>query len=323
MVVRGLKIDPPLFLAPMAGLTHTALRRLVARLGGCGSFSTEMLSARSLRAESPDTSPWLMRTESEKPLFWQVLVTTVDEVEASVAKVAGFGADGVDLNYGCPAPDIRKRGGGSKLMERPELAGEIACAARRSAGELPLSAKIRLGETGDEGYLRDFCQMLAASGVDMITVHARFRRDSYGRKPKWEWIGKIKGWVDVPVIGNGSICTPAQARSCLDLTGCDGLMVGREAAKRPWVFNELAREVYGMEIPVARPVLPEVWREFCVNVEESFQPEKRLGRLKEFTHYFAQNYAFGHTLASAVQGAKAMEDAKIRAEAFFAKTEER
>lgn len=302
----------------MAGLTHTAYRRLLARLGGCGCFYTEMLSARSLRAESPDTSPFLMHTAVERPLVWQVLVTNVAEVETGVAKVASLGADGVDLNYGCPAPDIRKRGGGSKLMERPELAGEIAAAARKAAGDLPLSAKIRLGETGDEGYLKDFCQMLAACGVDMIAVHARFRGDSYGRKPKWEWIGKVKGWVEIPVVGNGSICTPADARACLELSGCDGLMIGREAARRPWVFNEIATEVYGAQLPAERPVLPLLWEEFAANLEESFRPEKQLGRLKEFTHYFAQNYAFGHVFATKVQSARTMEDAKARARDFFA-----
>lgn len=320
MNIRGLTVDPPLFLAPMAGLTHTAFRRMVARFGGCGCLFTEMLSARALRAEDPDRSPWLMRTPAEKPLSWQILASTPEEVEVAARAVARFGADAVDLNFGCPAPDIRKRGGGSRLMESPALASEIVRAARKSAGELPLSAKIRLGESEDEGYLAEFAAMLEEGGVDLIHVHARFRGDIYGRKPKWEWIGKVKRRVGVPVVGNGSIFSVADARACIAASGCDGLMVGRGAAQKPWIFNELAREVYGAEIEPASFRLADVWSEFASNLQ-IFPEEKRLGRLKEFTHYFALNYAFGHTLASQVQSSRAFEVAVERAWKFFNLTE--
>lgn len=320
--VRGLTVDPPLFLAPMAGLTHTAFRRIVARFGGCGCLFTEMLSARALRSEDPEHSPWLMRTPEETPLCWQILASTPEEVGVGARAAAAFGADAVDLNFGCPAPDIRKRGGGSKLMEKPSLASEIVAAARKSVGELPLSAKIRLGETEDEGYLSEFAAMLEEGGVDLIHVHARFRGDIYGRKPKWEWIGKVKRRVGVPVVGNGSIFSAADARACIESSGCDGLMIGRGAAQKPWIFNELAREVYGSCIAPAEFALREVWSGFALNLEV-FPAEKRLGRLKEFTHYFALNYAFGHTLASHVQSSRTVEEAVERAGKFFSLMEEK
>lgn len=320
--IRGLIIDPPLILAPMAGLTHTCFRRLVVEFGGFGALFTEMLSARSLRCEDPDSSPFLMRTAREAPLFHQVLASTPEEVATGITVLRGIGAEAFDLNFGCPAPDIRRRGGGSRLMERAGVASAIVEAARRAAGELPLSAKIRLGETLDEPLLLDFARMLEEGGVDLIHVHARLRGEPYGRRPRWDWIGKVKNAVRVPVTGNGSIFSAEDARACLAASGCDGLMIGRGAATKPWIFREIAREVWGRPLDAAEPDRREVYRAFARNLNENFPPEKRLGRLKEFTHYFALNYTFGHTLASKVQAARTMETALSGAEDFFALMED-
>lgn len=310
-------MDPPLFLAPMAGLTHTALRRIIARLGGAGCLFTEMLSARSLRSENPAKSPFLIKTATEKPLCYQILASNSQEVEEGVLAVKGFGADAVDLNFGCPAPEIRKRGGGSRLMENPVSASEVVASARRAAGTLPLSAKIRLGETLDEKFLVDFCRMLEGEGVDLIHVHARLRGEPYGRKPRWDWIAKVKNAAGVPVVANGSVTDVSSARACLGQSGADGLMIGRAAAAKPWVFAVIAHEVYGFGPNPPVPDVPGVYREFMEYVKESFEPAKRLGRIKEFTQYFALNYAFGHSLFSAVNASRSVEEAEERALHFF------
>jgi nifR3 family TIM-barrel protein len=300
----------------MAGLTHCALRELTARHGGVGVFTTEMLSARSLRHENPAHSPYLRRAVTDRPLCYQILASTGEEVGQAAAAVERFGADAVDINFGCPAPAIRKRGGGSRLMEDPETAAGVVGSARR-ATKLPLSAKIRLGETLDEGRFTEFCAMLEAEGVDLITVHARLRGEPYGRPPRWEWIGRAKSAVRVPVVGNGGIFSPAEARACLAASGCDGLMVGRGAAMRPWVVRDIAREVYGAALPGEPVFRPAEYRRFLGLLEEGFLPERRLGRLKRFTHYFASDYTYGHVLASRVQSARSWEQAAERAECFF------
>ena len=302
----------------MAGLSHTAFRRLVGESGGVGLLSTEMLSARSLPREDP-SSPYLQRTPEERPLSYQLLVAEPGEVGPALDALHRLGADAVDLNMGCPASEARNRGGGSRLMEHPERARSIISEARRLT-PLPLTAKIRLGERLHEPSLRDFCTLLEGEGVDLITVHARLRGEPYGRRPRWDWVGKVKAWVSVPIVANGGIFGVEDARRCLSSAACDGLMVARGAAVRPWLLSEIASALWGRAAgpPPAKPAL---YRRFSALLVESFPPERRLGRLKELTHYFSQNYAFGHNLASAVQSSRTLEEALARADAFFERSD--
>ncbi len=315
--IRNLTLSPPLLLAPMAGLTHSALRSVIAGFGGVGLLATEMLSARRLPAENNEISPYLIRTESEKPLSYQLLVTSGEEVEPAVEALHRFGADAVDLNLGCPAPRVRSAGGGSCLMNEPDIIRRIVTTARKKT-QLPLTAKIRLGENLDAQRLKNFCHMLEGEGIDMLTVHARLRKEGFNRKPRWDWVGRVKQWLGIPVIANGSITSVKDARACLAISGADGLMIGRAAAERPWIFSELARGLYGVETPAADVVLPAVYRQVLTGLVSRFRPERRLGRLKEFTHYFARNYTFGHHLASSVQSSGSIDEAWMRASAFFA-----
>ncbi|MBI5015644.1 MAG: tRNA-dihydrouridine synthase family protein [Deltaproteobacteria bacterium] len=303
----------------MAGLTHTAFRRLVRELGAGGLLTTEMLSARSLPREDRAHSPYLRRTPSERPLSYQLLVADPAEVAPALDVLHAEGADACDLNMGCPAPQARRRGGGSRLMERPDVARAIVAEARRRTG-LPLTAKIRLGERLEEAPLREFCCMLEAEGIDLVTVHARLRGEPYGRRPRWDWAGKVKQWLRVPVVANGGVFDETDAQRCLAASSCDGIMVGRGAAVRPWFLADVAAALRG-ETPAAPPALPAVYQRFAVLLGESFAPERRLGRLKEFTRYFAQSYAFGHTLTSAIQASRSLGEALDRAQAFFAAEE--
>jgi tRNA-dihydrouridine synthase B len=314
--IRNLRIDPPLLLAPMAGLTHTVLRRVIAGFGGIGLLSTEMLSARKLPRENPNVSPYLIRTAAEKPLSYQLLISGVEELAPALGMLHACQADAVDLNLGCPAPTIGRFGAGIKLMERPDEVRRITAAARKLTS-LPLTAKIRLGLELDEGKLKSFCTMLEDEGVDMLSVHARLKHESFARRPRWEHITKIKEWIRIPIIANGGIFSVEDARECLRATSADGLMLGRGAAIKPWLFAQIARDVFGCEIPEPELSLPGLYGTIVDSLIESFRPEYRLGRLKEFTHYFARNYEFGHHLASRVQSSKTVDEARERAEAFF------
>jgi len=317
MRLGGKEIWPPLLLAPMAGLTHSALRTTILHFGGIGLLSTEMLAAARLPVERADHSPYLVRTPQESPLSYQLLLAEDKNMPRIFEALHRLRADVVDLNLGCPAPLVRRAGGGSSLMEDPERVRRIVACARKLTS-LPLTAKIRLGETLDEGKLRDFCRMLAGEGIEMLTVHARLRAEPFARRPRWAWVGKVKGWVNIPVVANGSIDSAASARCCLEESGADGLMIGRAAARTPWIFAVIAREVYGMEIPEPDICLPRLYQEFVSALVQRFHPDRRLGRLKEFTHYFAKNYFFGHHLAAKVQASCSLEAAWAQAAAFFA-----
>ncbi|WP_051308923.1 tRNA-dihydrouridine synthase family protein [Desulfogranum japonicum] len=313
--VRGLEISPPLLLAPMAGLTHSALRTTIQSCGGIGLLSTEMLAAWRLPNENATVSPFLFRTKSEKPLSYQILINDVSQLEPAVQALHRLQADAIDINIGCPAPRVRKAGGGSALVEKPQLLRDILSRARNIT-EGPLTAKIRLGD-GNEAVLKPFCQMLVDQGVDMLSIHARLQGESFARKPHWSMIAEIKKWVNVPVIANGGIDSVNTARACLDQSGADGLMIGRAAAAKPWLFAEIARDLYNEKGLDTNYSKVELYNQFCKALNERFRIERRLGRLKEFTHYFATNYAYGHHLASKVQASNTMEQAVERAQHFF------
>ena len=196
-------------------------------------------------------------------------------------------ADAIDLNMGCPERSVGSSGGGFALMEQPDNARRIVIEARKSTS-LPLTAKIRLGVELDEHALKDFCTMLEDEGVDMLSVHARLKKESFARRPRWEWIARIKEWLTIPVVANGGIFAVRDADDCLSASGADGLMLGAGAVIKPWLFAEVARELYDCNIPGPAVFLPVVYGNFIAHVEELFRPERRLGRVKKFTYYFRQ-----------------------------------
>src|SRR3990170_2790312 len=202
--VRNLQINPPLILAPMAGLTHSALRQIIFGFSGVGLLSTEMLSAKRLPTESPRVSPYLIRTASERPLSYQLLISTAGELAPAIDVLHELKADAIDLNMGCPAPAVGKMGAGFRLMEQPEDVRRIVAEARKRT-TLPLSAKIRLGAELDERKLKDFCTLLEDEGIDMHSVHARLKKESFARRPRWESVGGVKDRIKIPVIVNGGI----------------------------------------------------------------------------------------------------------------------
>lgn len=314
--IRNLQINPPLLLAPMAGLTHSALRQIIFGFGGIGLLSTEMLGAKRLPTENARLSPYLIRTASEKPLSYQLLVASAGELAPAIEALHELKADAVDLNMGCPAPTVGKIGAGIRLMERPEDVRSIVVEARKRTA-LPLTAKIRIGSELDDEKLKGFCTMLEDEGIDMLSVHARLKKESFARKPRWDYVAKIKEWLRIPVVVNGGIFSVQDAENCLRISGADGLMLGRGAAIRPWLFAEIARELYGCTNAMPTVSLPMVYNNFIDIVNELFRPEYRLGRLKEFTHYFAHNYKFGHHLASRVQSSASVDEARERATLFF------
>jgi tRNA-dihydrouridine synthase B len=298
----------------MAGLTHSALRQILSGFGGVGLLSTEMLSARKLPRENPRVSPFLLRTAREQGLSYQLLTSSAEEIAPAIDALHTMQADSIDINMGCPAPAIGRYGGGIKLMDDPERARCIVAAARKRTA-LPLTAKIRIG-IEDERRLRDFCVMLQDEGIDLLSVHARMKHESFARRPRWEYLAKVKGWLAIPVVANGGIFSVGDAEQCLAMSGADGLMIGRGAAVRPWLFAEISREVFGRAVAEPTVFLPGLYISFLENLE-LFRAPYRLGRLKEFTHYFARNYQFGHYLASRVQSSQSLEEARERAGNFF------
>ncbi len=322
--ISGLDISPPLFLAPMAGLTHSALRQLILDFGPVGLLSTEMLSASSLPHENPDISPYLIRTPRERPISYQLLVYRADHAEKAVEKILTLGADCIDINLGCGAPKVVKKGGGIALSRDPDRLKEIIRRIKELCS-LPITVKIRLGQRSDTSAstFKDRCLFLQDLGIDALYIHARFDKEPFARPPRWEMTVKAIESLSIPAIINGGIFTIEDARRCFKITGADGIMIGRGAAIRPWIFRDICLCLFSKEGAQAQaPDLPATWLKFFQYLEELFPRERRLGRLKEFTHYFSQNYAFGNRLAMSVQRSKTMAEAKIKALEFFSRNSE-
>jgi len=314
IILRNLKIDPPLALAPMVGLSHSALRSLLLELGGVGLFFTEMLSAKRLPQDNESVSPSLIRSAAEYPLFYQLFLHDRSLVIPAVEKLHRLGAQGIDINLGCPAPRLRKRGAGCALTKDPVAVRKIIAAFRNST-DLPLSVKIRLGETLDERKYLELCKIIEGEGADCISIHARLNHEKFCRKPRWQWIAEAKNSIAIPIFANGGIFTVEDAENCLNISGADGLMIGRGAAVRPWIFAEISAFLSdGHCDPV---VLRDIYRRFSTLLKLRFSRERRLGRLKQFTHYFAESYLYGHQLACSVQKSTSMEQAIEQAERFF------
>ena len=189
----------------------------------------------------------------------------------------------------------------------------------RRCTELPLSVKIRLGNILDSAKTRDLCRLLEDEGVELITVHARLNGEKFCRKPRWEAVGEVRHAVSIPMLINGGIFSVEDARASLNLSGADGLMVGRGAVEKPWLCADIAKEIYGISgsgqsrSPVA------VFFKFVDLLEQRFAPERQLGRLKQFTTHFAAPFTFGHHLAAAIQSSRTINQAKQRATDFFLK----
>ena len=318
--IRNIRVDPPLVMAPMSGLSHTALRRLITEYGGCGLLYTEMLSARALPFETTDTSSWLARSTKERPIIYQLLVSSEEELPAAIEKVESCGADGLDLNMGCTAAAITKRGGGIALMKDLKRAEHIVRTSRAAIG-LPLTAKIRLGWSLSWDSLRDFCLMLQDSGVDALSVHPRLKEDRFKRPARWEYIAKIKRLLDIPVIGNGDVGSPEAALRMFRQTGCDAVMIGRAAVQRPWLFSQVAAALASSPYTLRPPKPPEVYKRFVELLQDSVESMYALPLLRKFTFYFAMNYAFGHTLWRLVHNSVSLANAAERAEHFFSTQE--
>ncbi len=238
MVITNFKIQSSLFLAPMAGYTDSVFRKICKKFGA-DIMVSELLSSEALVREDETTLRMCRFEDIERPFGLQIF-GAVPEVMAAAAKLIEerYRPDFIDINMGCPARKVVRKGAGAALLKEPEKAAAIARAVIQAVN-LPVSAKIRTGwRLGAENAV-SVSRLLEAAGVSFITVHARSRDMGYGRPPLPEWIGKVADAVTLPVVGNGGISTPKQAVEMFDNTGCQAVMIGHGALGNPWIFGQI------------------------------------------------------------------------------------
>lgn len=251
--IGPLAVDPPVVLAPMAGVTNAAFRAL-CRSYGAGLYVSEMVSARALVERNLSTAVRLAFAGDE-PVRSVQLYTVAPRVAAAAVRrvVDEFGADHVDLNLGCPSPKVTRRGGGAALPVHRVLFEDIVTAAVRAAGPVPVTVKMRMGVDQQTLTYLDCARAAAGAGVAAIALHARTAEQLYSGHADWAAIARLKEAVaDVPVLGNGDIWTAGDALEMMARTGCDGVVVGRGCLGRPWLFGDLAAAFAGQPVPAPR-----------------------------------------------------------------------
>ena len=312
-IIRGRRFAPARFCAPLVGYTHSAFRRLIADLGGCGAVWTEMLAARQILSENFSTSPWLRRRPQESCLVYQLMVSAEDPVERILDRLGEAGADALDLNLACTAKSTRSCLAGSTLFEDLDSLRAVLYKVRRLWPHV-LTAKIRLGHQGPEWQPRfaERVRLLEEAGVDAVILHTRFLDERFKRRARHELLPWAASLTRLPLIANGDLSGPETLQEQSNhLQSVSAVMLGRMAVVRPWIFATWDRP--------GKVDLAAIWEMMCHHVMEDFPPAQALRRLQMFARYFAANFKFGHQFKVDLARALSLEDIRRRAYGFFSR----
>ena len=235
--IGNVELDNNLILAPMAGVTDMSFRQL-CREQGCGLLVTEMVSAKAILYKNRNTKELMAIGEGERPVSLQLFGSDPEIVSDIAHQVEDGPYDIIDLNMGCPVPKIVGNGEGSALMKNPKLVEELLSALVRKVHK-PVTVKFRKGFDDDHVNAVEIAKIAENCGVAAVAVHGRTREQYYSGRADWDIIRQVKEAVKIPVIGNGDIFEPQDAKRMLEETGCDGLMIGRGARGNPWIFKRI------------------------------------------------------------------------------------
>src|SRR5881396_2518286 len=236
MKIGAVDLPSPFAIAPMAGMTDTAFRRLVKRHGGCGLVVTEMVSAEGLVRGIDRTLEYAEYTEEERPIAIQIFGGDPEKMAVAAQIVEGRGADIVDVNMGCPVPKIAKHNAGCSLMREPEHAAGVI-AAMTKAVKIPVTVKMRAGWNDGDRNAPTLARMVQDAGAAAVAVHGRTAAQSYSGSADWDLVARIADELTIPVFGSGD-CIEAQQVIDRMRAGVEGVLVGRGVLRNPWILAQ-------------------------------------------------------------------------------------
>lgn len=236
MELNGIELGKRLILAPMAEITDAPFRK-IAKEFGAGLTFTQMVSAEGILKNNFESLKLFSFNQQEKPIGVQLLGNDPVIIGQAVNEISRFKPDIIDFNAGCPVKKVTDNKMGSSILDYPDLLGRIVKSMSDNSHGIPISVKFRLGKEKKKINIIKNAKIAEDNGASILTIHARTKIDRYSAEPIYEWIAKVKQSVSVPVIGNGSVFSPLDAKNLIEQTGCDAIMVARGSIGNPFIFS--------------------------------------------------------------------------------------
>lgn len=297
--IRNISVSPGLVLAPMSGVTTLAFRRLIKELNpGCvGLVMSEFISVEALTRNVKRSTDMMRSHPSERPYAVQIFGYDIERMSNAAKIVEASGADILDINCGCPAPKVVRKGGGCELMRQPQHLAKIIAAVKKSI-TIPLTMKIRSGWDSDSINAVEVAKIAESEGVEALAVHGRTRAQLYRGDADWGIVGEVARAIKIPVLGSGDVVDLNSARARLE-SGVSGLYIGRAAIVRPFVFSEITR---GQTIPIKGDSLKiiSILERYTELLMEEFNEKACIGKLKQLVSQFCRGVSWRKELLVAL-----------------------
>ncbi len=309
LAIGPLRIWPPVVLAPMAGVTNRAFRKL-CKDNGAGLCISEMITARGYRMGNEMSLLLASGGEDEYPRSVQVYGSDPLDVGEMVRALVADGVHHIDMNFGCPVPKVTRNGGGSAIPVKPRLLARLVRAAVASAGDVPVTIKVRKGIDEELQTYRNSGRVAQEEGAAAIALHGRTAAELYSGEADWNAITDLKNSLDIPVLGNGDLWEGWDALRMMRETGCDGVVVGRGCLGRPWLFREMA-DLFDGTLPQSPPKWSEIVRIMEGHARALmgvFGPERGVFQMRKWCSWYTKGFHGSASIRGRLARMRSLED---------------
>lgn len=312
-LLNHLRVNP-FVLAPMAGITDRPFRSFMREMG-CGAVISELVSSTGLKFSSEKTKKLMEFEEMQRPVGIQLFGENLEHLTEAGKIVEQWGADFVDINFGCPVPKVVNKGAGSACLKDLNRLRDVIRAVK-SGVNIPVTIKIRTGWDQNTRNSPDVTQVAYDEGVAWVAIHGRTRAQSYSGFADWDYIREVKANSKVPILGNGDIHTAAKALERLNTSGCDGVMIGRGCLKNPWIFAQ-ARALRSGEPATITAALVPVLRRLREYLDAYYPERIMLIQMRKFAMWFSAGFPEASSFRKSLFQATSRTETLDLIEAYF------